>query len=221
MRVLRSYDDQSIFAWGDPVDGNRSLLAPSPLAFVNSNRVITCATGFRSGPYLMANKGLNITLPLIETTKQTYVILACRFADNFRGPLALRNIEGEDVFSVSRTGRRLSIIDLTMLATAKARSIFIQREDFKALHHTPTPSHLLTTGHDSRPGSVSFWVRTSFTKGINNTSIIYPRPRHYWNSQASVFWLPSGGTTCSLILHHSCDIGSAYVWSNDAQGTSG
>jgi hypothetical protein len=37
--IIKTSDDQSIFAWDGADDGSRSLLAPSPLAFKNSSRL--------------------------------------------------------------------------------------------------------------------------------------------------------------------------------------
>ena len=211
--IIKTSDDQSIFAWEYADDGNRSLLAPSPLAFVNSSRITPWVTGFPSGPYSMTNKGLSITLPLFQTQGQTYAILACRSADDFRGPLALRlhNIGEEDVFSMSQTGRRFLVVDLETLSTAKSRLIFIQRDNFKALLQMPTPLRPLAgTGNDSRPRPLNFWVRTYFTKSICDVFIVEAAPLKDWNNQTKVFRLPErGGSACSLLLQRK--FSSKYV----------
>jgi hypothetical protein len=63
--IMKVSDDESIFAWVDDTlpNGTSGLLARSPAAFKDSWNIEFCPNG-RSAPYLMTNKGLQITLCL-------------------------------------------------------------------------------------------------------------------------------------------------------------
>jgi hypothetical protein len=116
--IMRSSDDQSLFAWGltdqeyealqasdekilyvsDYVKSTeahpstlRGFLARSPAAFEKSGNVVPYRNWDVSMPYSMTNQGLRLELPVIkhEGFKEYTAILACHFQDNYLGPLGI------------------------------------------------------------------------------------------------------------------------------------
>jgi hypothetical protein len=116
--IMRSSDDQSLFAWGLTdqeykvlhVSDERILcvsdyekqieaqpstlsgfLARSPTAFEKSANVVPYRNWDFSKPYSMTNQGLRLELPIIphEGFKEYTAILACHFQDNYLGPLGI------------------------------------------------------------------------------------------------------------------------------------
>ncbi|ROV99944.1 hypothetical protein VMCG_06294 [Cytospora schulzeri] len=64
--IMKSSDDQSLFAWRDDQAGPRSrhgLLATSPRPFRDSDLIIPYQNWASRPPYAMTNRGLQITLP--------------------------------------------------------------------------------------------------------------------------------------------------------------
>jgi hypothetical protein len=107
LEILRTSDDESIFAWRDPNNLSSGLLAHSPDAFQLSNNI----TRFESlyddkPPYSMTNKGLRMELPLLQASHSEMcshdaddVYLApiqCKFGNsNSMLALLLRCIKGQ------------------------------------------------------------------------------------------------------------------------------
>ncbi|RSM15850.1 hypothetical protein CDV31_004792 [Fusarium ambrosium] len=84
--IIRHTDDQSIFAWGlssdnthDPRSNtNTSVLAPSPMAFSESQDIISVDTCQESAPFSITNRGIRIDLRIRRTFPHTYGIMSCR-----------------------------------------------------------------------------------------------------------------------------------------------
>jgi hypothetical protein len=116
--IMRSSDDQSLFAWGftdqeskvlheadekilyvsdyekkpEPQRSTlRGFLARSPAAFEKSGNVVPYRNWDVSMPYSMTNQGLRLELPVVqhEGFKEYTAILACHFQDNYLGPLGI------------------------------------------------------------------------------------------------------------------------------------
>jgi hypothetical protein len=109
--IMRSSDDQSLFAWGLTTQEYKSLhetrvgddgasepkstlwgfLARSPAAFEKSGNIVPYRNWEVSMPYSMTNQGLRLELPVIqhEGFKEYTAILACHFEDNYLGPLGV------------------------------------------------------------------------------------------------------------------------------------
>ncbi|PMD38523.1 hypothetical protein L207DRAFT_492374 [Hyaloscypha variabilis F] len=78
--IMKISDDESIFAWVDETlaNGTSGLLARSPAAFKDSWNIDFCPN-FRSAPYSMTNKGLQINLALsMPKRTRTERMHACR-----------------------------------------------------------------------------------------------------------------------------------------------
>ena len=116
--IMRSSDDQSLFAWGLTDQEYKVLhasdekilcvsdykkrleaqpstlsgfLARSPTAFEKSANVVPYRNWDVSQPYSMTNQGLRLELPIIQHDgfKEYTAILACHFQDNYLGPLGI------------------------------------------------------------------------------------------------------------------------------------
>ncbi|KAF2430770.1 HET-domain-containing protein [Tothia fuscella] len=123
--IIRTSSDQTIFVWersNSVVTGSR-LLAPSPAKFRAGGRVLRWYDErLGSGePFAMTNLGLEIRLPLIDitptdkrgTSRSYTALLACRYTDDFRGPIGLHLIQKTPggAFEVAQT-KQHSVVDL-------------------------------------------------------------------------------------------------------------
>ena len=74
--IMKSSDDQSIFAWTDPYDSDQQnchdLLATSPSAFEKAGQIMPYRSTEASAPYMMTNKGLSIELHLLRIKDDLY-----------------------------------------------------------------------------------------------------------------------------------------------------
>lgn len=90
MEIIKSSDDQSVFAWNY---GAKSppLLAPSPRHFSLCYDVVRWRSPGSGSPYALTNSGLSITLPIYRRPEdgRLYAALGCRRETNFAECLAL------------------------------------------------------------------------------------------------------------------------------------
>ena len=65
--IMKSYDDQSLFAWGSTRNTHSGLLAPSPAAFSASSKIARSESGSKWNliPYSITNLGLSIEMRMI------------------------------------------------------------------------------------------------------------------------------------------------------------
>jgi hypothetical protein len=82
--LIKKSDDQTIFAWqfgllSDKRDFNSysGLLASSPAYFKDLGHLVPCQIGNKTPAFSMSNKGLEITLPLLDD----HAILACQLRE--------------------------------------------------------------------------------------------------------------------------------------------
>lgn len=105
--IIRDTDDQSIFAWdvneaGLGVKGI-GVLARHPGQF-HDGRHLECLPD-RSGPYVLTNKGLQITLPIIELAEkpgEKIALLACSDARDVSSRIGIR-VQADDPASAKYT----------------------------------------------------------------------------------------------------------------------
>jgi hypothetical protein len=98
--IIRVSDDHTIFAWSPLSDFDESgfsLFAPTPQCFDSQGDTIIRLDrqDFKhQGPFSLTNKGLRITLPIFpdpSCNSGSYLAaLACRYANDYRGPVCLR-----------------------------------------------------------------------------------------------------------------------------------
>jgi hypothetical protein len=126
--IIRTSEEESIFAWNTHYSYETSLLAPSPVNFADCSRVVQWTSSDGKDPFTMTNKGLRISLAMfLGKDRQLFWILGCRYEDDFRGPIAIpiakrsrkRYIRG------ATCSRRLRTVELDAGDRSWTRSGFI------------------------------------------------------------------------------------------------
>jgi hypothetical protein len=109
--IIKETDDQSLFAWGfeqrnhlfDIFALDPEILAPSPLAFAMSAKVVPFPSTPNQQPYTMTNKGLRIDLRLFVRgiTYLPVALLDCHYEDDFSRVIgiALNRTSNTSVFT--------------------------------------------------------------------------------------------------------------------------
>jgi hypothetical protein len=95
--IIKSSNDQSILAWeAKSQPSSTLLLAPSIKYFQNAGDVRLWDAPESHLSFSLSNTGLNITLPLVQgsNSESWTAILACRYEDDFSGPLGIPLLEG-------------------------------------------------------------------------------------------------------------------------------
>ncbi|OGM48982.1 hypothetical protein ABOM_003095 [Aspergillus bombycis] len=78
-KIMKQYDDRSIFAWYDPAaspDTQHGLLATSPAQFAFSHNIVAYNPWESCAPFSMTNRGLHIDLPIVVWDQATDTYLA-------------------------------------------------------------------------------------------------------------------------------------------------
>ncbi|KAI1179269.1 heterokaryon incompatibility protein-domain-containing protein [Nemania sp. FL0916] len=93
--IMKVSDDQTIFAWevGDldfssslSNEWKSTLLAPSPKSFASSGNIRTSRTEEIYGPYAATNKGLQISLPLLDVRDASITLVHSQEIRGIRTP---------------------------------------------------------------------------------------------------------------------------------------
>ena len=135
--IVRSSDDQSLFAWTSP-DKNeelRGLFARSPDEFAGSSDIFPFRDWKTSLPYSITNKGLSIQVPLfarfVEDEMEYYAALECQRSGNYDGPVRIllrRVAEGSDQFVRAYPGILEDFHANTDLRSATLQTIYIRQD---------------------------------------------------------------------------------------------
>ena len=199
--IMRSSDDQSLFAWTLEYDLEynllhssnekthstlRGFLARSPAAFEHSRNVVPYRNWEVSRPYSMTNQGLCMELPVIQhdNFKEYTAILACHYEDNYLGPLGIyispvASANGDqfarDVWYVNPV-----LVGPQHAARAKVRRIYIRQEVL-----LPTVNDLDRTDH--------FLVRTMPDSPDDEYKLQGVFPPEHWNSTQKIIRSPDSG----------------------------
>lgn len=117
--IIKTSDDQTIFAWADPsgpeteyiLDGPQCIFARRPSYFLNSGYLIPDELSRSVDHYFMTNKGLKITLPVMQSHDGhgTIAILACRHEHSLFKVVAIPILRGST--SCVRNSSRIVEID--------------------------------------------------------------------------------------------------------------
>jgi hypothetical protein len=199
--IMRSSDDQSLFAWTLEYDLEydllhssnektpstlRGFLARSPAAFEHSRNVVPYRNWEVSRPYSMTNQGLCMELPVIQhdNFKEYTAILACHYEDNYLGqlgiyisPVASANGDqfARDVWHVNPV-----LVVPQHAAQAKVRRIYIRQEVL-----LPTVNDLDRTDH--------FLIRTMPDSPDDEYKLQEVFPPEHWNSTQKIIRSPDSG----------------------------
>jgi hypothetical protein len=138
--IMKQSDDQSIFAWtvkgvGDSTQ--HGLLADSPSAFRNSNKIGPYQDWESKPPYSMTNRGLSIELPLTRLHDDIWVAaLDCpvppAYPDSSFLAIYLRKLPlGEQQFTRVQLGRFTQVRERGAMRTIHVRQIIHHHEDYQ------------------------------------------------------------------------------------------
>lgn len=208
--IIRTSDDHTIFAWSPVSDYDTSgfaLLAPSPDCFATQGSAIVRLDrqDFKhQGPFNLANKGLRITLPLfpdpLNVSNSYFAALACRFVDDYRGPISLRVKEDASspgfyhLAPIEGAGKasRLHVEESVGFDVKRyTKQFYIQRD----LALQVVEDHFSDSDEDyERPEqeTVKCWLRTSLSlllkAGIHLSEF---HPKRHWNLPSRTPVVPS------------------------------
>jgi hypothetical protein len=199
--IIKSYSDQSIFAWEDNVAGGRTLFASSPNSFEGSKNIVIWHGEKANESFMMTNRGLSLRLPFVETIGehgqlQRRGVLGCRYEDDLSGPIGL-NLEKMTRlggYPLAFTGPKLSVVPLVDVASAAYKPVsIVERYDPRADFERAPPIQ----------GNQKCWIKFLGTNA--GFSIAEAHPRRFWNARTGVFIPPRGSNIA----------GGAHFRSND------
>ena len=133
LEILKTSDDQSIFAWISSKNESRSLLAKSPKEFQDCNNVRRYGKESDTSAYSMTNKGLNIKLPLLEYKPNRFkAVLACQrkeYEDRYLFAIFLERVGGPNsiIFRRIKSNRIEKIKDKVDFDTRT--EIYVKEDD--------------------------------------------------------------------------------------------
>jgi hypothetical protein len=225
--ILRTSDDESIFAWDYNWMASEPgrLLAQSPAEFRDGARIVRWFDGGigNHGSYHMTNKGLRIRLPILGNTlsrisgaSNCIAILACRYEDDFRGPVGLHLVQHNDKSDVYDTidssGSRLCVIDLAEANIYNiSRSSVIPKFSRLRAPGQETLEMIKSTVHTTS----KCWVRIldPWFMDLQSLEVV---PSQHWNREARTLWIPLC-RQAQAAFSFTCDTGQ---WLAVAFGTS-
>jgi len=229
--ILKSSDDQSLFAWnisrnltgpywkGDEKaswknKGNllTSLLAPSPKSFLDSSAIIPAHRSRKhtDAPYHMTNRGLRIDLPLLQNAIRggalTYEII----------------LRGHDLCYAT-----LRCVDMTQPASPLALVIFRLEGDsfaryqpdepiattvFRPVYRDIAPSSIYFPKYPTFPGELleKFWQRRPTMSLIVGSmpfswSLSSVLPTAYWDANSGIVSVRSGEQV-AFVMHNTLEV---------------
>lgn len=97
--IIKTSTDHSIFCWNRPRAGASNLLARFPSDFDDGGQIQACDREIRMESYAMTNRGLTITLPVVnevESTREVDVALNCT-VDRHTQILFLKPVDNSDL----------------------------------------------------------------------------------------------------------------------------
>jgi hypothetical protein len=142
--IMKGSTDQSLFAWTPSRKStvyNGGVLAQRPKDFSQASHIVR--NGSNTHPYAMTNKGLQITLPIINKEGEATAILSCHEEGHFNGPIGieLKKVYGEEGVYI-RMRSKPKVIEDTERLGAEVRPIYLLEDD-----------------HNTRSDSIYVWIR--------------------------------------------------------------
>jgi Heterokaryon incompatibility protein (HET) len=189
--IIKTVDDQTILCWDDSNEMNGALLATSPGQFRNGNRIRRWKQDDHTRPFSMTNKGLDIEVRILRRFGQgnDVAILECSYEDDFKGPLGITLIEGEQRNAFKIANNRLCVVDMAGIHNVSTKSIFIEKApslNQSSLSLVNQPASII-----SKPWK--FWIRIQ-KPGLDHhrLEVVGGSPSACWNRDTNVLWLPQG-----------------------------
>lgn len=217
--IIRVSDDQSLFAW-EPLDpSDQGLFAPRPLCFFDGGRITLWNARRGNEPWALTNYGLRMQLPLVRKSsgKTAVAVLACRYEDDFTGPLGLvlSTTDSPTVFEASLSPR-LIVLGSRMANTAEMSTLYILTDK------GPT-SWTSAVGHE--PENMKCLVRITLSPAALSWTSSWPDfkiqaafPSRCWNTTTKTMW-PRHGDEIKGALHLKNSDGKEFVVALGYPGT--
>lgn len=209
--IIKVSSDHSIFAWTyNFAETSGSLLAWSPLNFLNGSQIVQDHDDTRDNSYSLTNSGLRITLPLLpgEKNGDYLAVLNCRLDGDLSKVLELKlrahgsqhYREGEQVFHVTTKWRGPAMYS-TSLNRPESRVIAFDMASKMVALATATKV-AMTIARQPGLSSVSSigwrvskaWCRVESTLISSGLAICDAYPREHWRGKNTVLALPIFGT---------------------------
>lgn len=166
--IMKSSDDQSLFAWADrrggtDADAPAGLLAPSPAAFTVSSGMLPYQDWEPREPYMMTNRGLHIQLHLTALGDDVFVAaLDCPVPPDYQDgsflAIYLRKISshGEDDQNVQGQQQHYARIRIANFASVQQRGkrkwIYVRQDQQQTpLHLGVMPQNILQLRNGPSP----------------------------------------------------------------------
>jgi hypothetical protein len=189
--IIRGSNDESIFA----SNWHGDLLPRSPEAFRDGARIVawteTESETFTSRePYSLTNMGLHIQLPLLKGSQDGRFIgvLACRYQDDFRGPIGLDLSLASGRHNVYYVNHpRLLVVNLAE---------YNLEETAKFIYILQPNSHVFTRMNRRSFVPTPQTQRESkcLIRNVSSFEICNLVPWDSWNKDALTLWLPMCST---------------------------
>lgn len=187
--IIRSSDDQSVFAWNY---GAKSppLLAPSPRHFTLCYDVVRWKSPGSGNPYTLTNSGLSITLPIYRNAEngRMYAALGCRRETNFTDCLALEvrkpsdSDDKDNNHIIGVNGRRLDSVPADKLPSAK--EVLFAWDPFQRLQRAyPSRQCLFRLENHIDPVDLTFAATCCSPPEWWNTRMTHLRVNDYINQE--------------------------------------
>ncbi|KAK1755261.1 HET-domain-containing protein [Echria macrotheca] len=189
--IIKVSDDQSLFAWSNADANEQSLFAPSPDRFQNAGKIVRWKIMGGNEPWALTNYGLRMWLPLIrnragEDHAHHMAVLACRYEDDFTGPigLLLRATDDPTVFEPPFYPRT-AIVELEKTTMAEMTSLYVL---------TRRGNTGWIPDLDRAPENLKCWVRVGKPAGWEDFHVREAFPPRCWNPKAMTMWARRGNT---------------------------
>ena len=216
--IIKTTNDQSIFAWNGFKYENGSLFAPRPLCFEGADRIVPLQHWKNTSEFSLTNAGLDITLQLLKSNENPQkdrdgkfcprrcwiAPLACRYEMDFSGRIALELEETEEkrIMVLHRRRQKLLVIDAK--PETRPKSVMIRLENPNAPTEPGTSLRLQAPRPQlalNKKCVIRWPGYRDFLKGRK----CYPPDS--WNEKRDVLWVKRGarvmGALQLLILEKS------------------
>lgn len=222
--IIKTSTDHSIFAWSSlnprPHDDDQVdlLFAKSPRDFSHCRKMVRWTPGHLDDEFHLTNRGVMFeSIPFFEGQEGLFVILNCRYEDDFDGVVALRLCKGDEEFPTSEsdlkqfTGRydfwikltspdRLVLWDGSKEAQSWNQRITLLR--YRPIFHAELGDAVTAARLVRRPDAPKFWLVNTTSSG-EGFCILEAYPQELWNH--------ASGVLCPLLTTAQTNTGKASV----------
>jgi hypothetical protein len=206
--IIKSTNDQSIFAWKGYKYENGSLFAPRPSCFRTADQIVSLRHWKNVLEFSLTNAGLDIVLPLLKSNpypqrdrdgafcrRRCWIApLACRYEMDFSGCIALELEETEEKRTLVLHPRteRLFVIEVNAEKIShRMKSVMIRRNNPSSSTQTKTREDLIYQAPNLPP----VFNKKCVIQWDGYQSFLQGRqcyPPDSWNERRDVLWVKRG-----------------------------